>query len=109
MVSKGELMAMTIYLDEQAIVRTETSELEVEDLEEVVAPGLSRNHNETLVCRNDEIELDVEEVEEVIAPGLRFNHNETMARDEEVELSAEELEEVIAPAFLKVLDQASPK
>jgi hypothetical protein len=49
------------------------------------------------------VELNVEELEEVIAPQgvippnapLR-NHNETLASDE-VELNVEELEEVIAP------------
>jgi len=48
-------------------------ELNVEELEEVIAPqGIIppssplRNHNETLV--SDEVELSVEELEEVIAP-----------------------------------------
>jgi hypothetical protein len=48
-------------------------ELNVEELEEVIAPqGIIvptaplRNHNETLAC--DEVELNVEELEEVIAP-----------------------------------------
>jgi hypothetical protein len=46
----------------------------------------------------EEIELDVEELEEVIAPGRRINHNETLVRDAEaIELDVEELEEVIAP------------
>ncbi|MGE0886996.1 MAG: hypothetical protein AB7P14_26030 [Blastocatellales bacterium] len=31
------------------------------------------NHNETM-----DIELDVEEVEEVVAPGIQLNHNETI-------------------------------
>ena len=63
-------------------------ELNVEELEEVLAPGISRNHNETA-----EVELSVEELEEVIAPGITRNHNETV----EIDLSVEELEEVIAP------------
>ena len=29
----------------------------------------------------DQIELNVEELEEVIAPGLQFNHNETLFSD----------------------------
>ena len=62
-------MAMTIYTDETARVRTETIELNVEELEEVIAPGRRMNHNETLV--RDEIELSVEELEEVIAPIVR--------------------------------------
>ena len=48
-------------------------DLNVEELEEVIAPQgvviprpLLRNHNETLV--GDEVELSVEEMEEVIAP-----------------------------------------
>ena len=49
-------------------------ELNVEELEEVIAPvgtipptgSPLRNHNETLAC--DEVELRVEELEEVIAP-----------------------------------------
>ena len=35
-------------------------------MEEVIAPKLAVNHNETLV--NDEVELNVEELEETIAP-----------------------------------------
>jgi len=91
-------MAMTIYVDEQATVPTETITLEVEELEEVIAPAARPNHNETFVRDSEEIELDVVELEEVIAPTFRPNHNETLARDaEEIELDVEELEEVIAP------------
>ena len=76
--------------------RTEEIELNLEELEEVIAPGtptgVRPNHNETFV-QADEVELSVEEVEEMIAPGLTKNHNETL----EVDLSVEELEEVIAP------------
>jgi hypothetical protein len=44
------------------------------------------------------IELNVEEMEEVIAPALTQNHNETLESDTpEVDLNAEEMEEVIAP------------
>jgi hypothetical protein len=63
-------------------------------LEEVIVPGESLNHNETLV--SDEIELSAEETEEMIAPGIALNHNETLVGDE-VELDVEELEETIAP------------
>jgi hypothetical protein len=54
-------------------------ELDVEELEEVIAPRIAINHNETLVSR--EIELDVEELEEMIAPKIAINHNETLVRD----------------------------
>ena len=48
--------------------------------------------------RSIEIELEIEELEEVIAPGRKMNHNETLLREaEEIELALEELEEVIAP------------
>jgi hypothetical protein len=51
-------------------------------------------------AKSVEIELEIEELEEVIAPGRVANHNETMVRDgEEIELDVEELEEVIAPGF----------
>jgi hypothetical protein len=42
-------------------------ELDVEVMEEVIAPA-TMNHNETL-----EIDLNVEELEEVIAPGVIVN------------------------------------
>ena len=55
-------------------------ELDVEELEEVIAPKLAANHNETLI--SDEVALSVEELEEVIAPGVRLgNHNETLVAD----------------------------
>ncbi|MEP7271625.1 MAG: hypothetical protein ABI882_08965 [Acidobacteriota bacterium] len=54
-------------------------ELTVEELEEVIAPKLAVNHNETLI--SDEVELRVEEIEEIIAPKLAVNHNETMVSD----------------------------
>jgi len=74
----------TVYFEE--------IDLNVEELEEVIAPALNPNHNETFV-----VDLAVEEMEEVVAPGpILPNHNETFARDT-VELSVEELEETIAP------------
>ena len=57
----------------------EEIELNVEELEEVIAPALISNHNETL-----EVELNVEELEEVIAPGrVICNHNETLVSDDQ--------------------------
>src|SRR5262245_51867731 len=76
---KGENMNSTTYVEE--------IELNVEEMEEVIAPALSPNHNETV-----EVDLSVEEMEEVIAPALAPNHNETA----EVDLNVEEMEEVIA-------------
>ena len=86
-------MSMTVYVDDKATA-TGRDPLEVEEMEEVIAPGIIANHNETLV--GDEVELTVEEMEEVIAPKLAANHNETLVTDE-VELNVEELEETIAP------------
>jgi hypothetical protein len=77
-----EEKAMTTYVEE--------IELNVEEMEEVIAPGLASNHNETL-----DVDLSVEELEEVIAPAS-VNHNETL----DVDLDVEEMEEVIAPASL---------
>jgi hypothetical protein len=54
-------------------------DLRVEELEEVIAPRLAWNHNETLI--QDVVELTVEELEEVIAPKLMWNHNETLVSD----------------------------
>ena len=54
----------------------EEIELNVEEIEEVIAPGKGMNHNESL-----EVDLDVEELEEVVAPGKGINHNETLACD----------------------------
>ena len=56
-------------------VYAEEIELNVEEMEEVIAPGI-RNHNETV-----EVDLSAEEMEAVIAPALSPNHNETMASD----------------------------
>jgi hypothetical protein len=65
--------------DENAPAREKEIDLRVEELEEVIAPRLSANHNETLL--NDEVKLAVEELEEVIAPRLSANHNETLVSD----------------------------
>ena len=55
-------------------------EITVEELERKIAPGISRNHNETLVQDHD-IQLEIEELEEKTAPGISVNHNETFVRD----------------------------
>jgi hypothetical protein len=52
-------------------------ESEVEQLEEIAAPGLNLNHNETALVDVD-VALEIEELEEIVAPGLNFNHNETV-------------------------------
>jgi hypothetical protein len=92
---------MTDYADENPAtgeielnVEGDEVYLNAEEMEEVIAPILAANHNETLV--NDEVELAAEEMEEVIASKLAVNHNETLV-DDEVELNVEELEETIAP------------
>ncbi len=54
---------MTTYTDDNNTTNNEI-ELNVETLEEVIAPGLTSNHNEAV-----EIDLCVEELEAVIAPG----------------------------------------
>ena len=56
-------------------------ELEIEELEEVIAPGVRLQHNETLIRDAEEIELDVEKLEEVITPGIHLQHNETLVCD----------------------------
>lgn len=48
-------------------------ELNLEEMEAIIAPALSPNHNEAV-----EVDLSVEEMEEVIAPALTTNHNETL-------------------------------
>jgi hypothetical protein len=84
---------MTAHVGDKAQAQGEI-ELGVEELEEVIAPKIALNHNETIVA--DDIELSAEEIEEVIAPKLATNHNETIITDD-VELNVEELEETIAP------------
>jgi hypothetical protein len=58
--------------------------LEVEELEDKVAPGISVNHNETIVEDGRDAEdsvLNIEELELKIAPGRGINHNETLVSD----------------------------
>ena len=74
-------MAMKIYVDAKDNEKANEIELDVEELEEVIAPARKPNHNETLVRDAEEIELEVEELEEVIAPVKKPNHNETLVRD----------------------------
>ena len=71
-------MNAQIERNEKETTKTIEIELEVEELEEVIAPGRrfsgsGSNHNETLICDAEEVELEVEELEEVIAPvsGIR--------------------------------------
>jgi len=66
-------MPMTDYADENPAtgeielnVEGDEVYLNAEEMEEVIAPKLAVNHNETLV--GDEVELNVEELEETIAP-----------------------------------------
>ena len=65
-------------VEEEKIMTTyvEEIELNVEELEAVIAPGITTNHNETL-----EVDLCVEGLEAVIAPGFARNHNETLVSD----------------------------
>jgi hypothetical protein len=67
--------------DENENIMAIEIELSVEEIEEVIAPALISNHNETLISESAEVELSVEEIEEVIAPGWTTNHNETLMRD----------------------------
>ena len=60
----------------------EESDQVIEELEAVIAPGTSAQHNETLASDSEEIELDIEELEALIAPGVKFQHNETLVRDD---------------------------
>jgi hypothetical protein len=73
-------METTLKKVEQESATLKEIELNVEELEEVIAPKIAFNHSETLA--NDEVELCFEEVEEVIAPKIAFNHNETLASDD---------------------------
>lgn len=73
--------------------------LEAEELEAVIAPGLTRNHNESFLAIGTA--LEVEELEAIIAPGIGRglpNHNETFLATGGG-LQAEELEPVIAPGL----------
>ncbi|HZS03721.1 MAG TPA: hypothetical protein VFD58_02520 [Blastocatellia bacterium] len=74
-------MKPQINKDAKENLTIEEIELNAEELEEVIAPGINKNHNETLAGDCEEIELDVEELEEMIAPGIHLNHNETLALD----------------------------
>ena len=68
-------MSSTAEVDNQAATTVEI-ELELEEIEEMIAPRLVGNHNATLA--GDKAELRVEELEEVIAPRLVANHNQTL-------------------------------
>jgi hypothetical protein len=60
-------------------------DVEIEEIERTVAPGLWTNSNETLVTDPEELELEIEELEPIVAPGLWQNSNETLATDSEQE------------------------
>jgi hypothetical protein len=60
-------MSMTVYADDRTTAPSEV-ELDVEEMEEVIAPNIASNHNETLV--SDEVELSVEELEETLTPTM---------------------------------------
>ena len=48
-------MSFTLEVEEKAATTGEI-ELEVEEIEEVIAPGIWENHNETLISDSEEIE-----------------------------------------------------
>jgi hypothetical protein len=74
----------------------------IEEMEEIIAPGVGLNHNETLVVDDlppysrrsmevhqpaqtapvDELDTAIEEMEQIIAPGTNLNHNETFVVDD---------------------------
>lgn len=54
----------------------EEIELNMEEMEAIIAPALSPNHNESV-----EVDLSIEEVEVVVAPALTTNHNEVLVSD----------------------------
>ena len=62
------------------VCSSEETELVVENLEDVIAPRIALNHNESVVG-DEAISLHVEALEEVIAPKIAINHNETMVSD----------------------------
>ena len=72
--TKGKSVKATVCKGEEV-------DLFVEGLEDVIAPRLAANHNETMARDDEEIKLEVEELEDVIAPRLAANHNETMVSD----------------------------
>ena len=59
-------------------------ELDVEELEAIIAPSarVVFNSNETLVADPEELQLEIEELEPIVAPAGRIglNSNETLAR-----------------------------
>jgi hypothetical protein len=57
-------------------------EVEIEELEQIIAPALTSNHNETLLAEPNDVELEIEELEQIIAPALTSNHNETLVSDQ---------------------------
>ena len=83
-------MSNTTLNDEKTTGVTKTFEIEIEELEAIIAPvtGVRPNHNETLIrdTQVEEISVEIEELEAIIAPGIGRglpNHNETLVRDTE--------------------------
>ncbi len=58
-------------------------EIDIEELEPIVAPGERFNSNETQVVdpEDRELSLEIEELEPIVAPGLKYNSNETLVTD----------------------------
>ena len=94
----------------EAVSRTHEVELDIQVLEERIAPGRALvdgvgglNRSETLVDEHRAAELDIQVLEERIAPGVKLNRSETMveqrAPKEVVELDIQVLEERIAPGI----------
>lgn len=74
----------------------------IEEMEEIIAPGVGLNHNETFVVDDlspylrrsmevhqpaetapiDQLDTTIEEMEQIIAPGTNLNHNETLVTDD---------------------------
>src|SRR5262245_18301423 len=72
-------MSMTMDVDDQSMAPVEV-ELEVEEVEEVIAPLIAANHNETLV--SDEVELSVEELEETVMKDKGLDPDNQLCTDD---------------------------
>jgi hypothetical protein len=92
-------MNKTTLEDEKVATITNALDSEVEELEAKVAPGVSRNHNETMIRDTDREQIVLEELEDKVAPGISVNHNETLVENQTSDciLKIEELEMKIAP------------
>ena len=75
-------MAMTNYTDKKNNALANELGLSAKELAAFMAPSATLNYDEWLSHNVDEYEISVEELEEVIAPGIRLqNHNETLVSD----------------------------